>query len=217
MSVAERAQTIGEEIANSITHGAGLAASIAALPVLIILAARHDAWRVVGATIFGATLVLLYGASTMYHALARTRARRVMRVLDHSAIYLLIAGTYTPFMLGPMRGPWGWSLLGAIWGMAVLGIVFKATLGIRYPIASTGVYVLMGWLAVVAARPLLASVGLAGVGWLVAGGTLYTLGVVFFALDRRVRYAHSVWHVFVAAGSICHFVAVVRYAIPDAG
>lgn len=214
---AVRAQTLGEEIANSITHGAGFAASVAALPVLIVLAARHDAWRVVGATIFGSTLLLLYGASTMYHALARTRARRVMRVIDHSAIFLLIAGTYTPFVLGPMRGTWGWSLLGGVWGMAGLGISLKATLGVRYPIASTAVYVLMGWLVVVAARPLLASVGLAGVGWLLAGGAMYTCGVVFFALDGRVRYAHSIWHLFVAAGSVCHFIAVIRYAIPDAG
>lgn len=214
---AERAQTVGEEIANSITHGGGLAASVVAVPVLVIAAARYDAWRVAGAAIFGATLVLLYGASTMYHALARTRARAVMRVIDHSAIYLLIAGTYTPFVLGPMRGPWGWSLFGAVWALAVLGIVAKAVAGVRYPVASTTVYVLMGWLVVVAAGPLLASVGPAGVGWLLAGGVMYTGGVVFFALDRRMRYAHSIWHLFVAAGSICHFVAVLRYAIPDAG
>ncbi len=210
-----RDQSIGEEIANSITHGLGLAASLVALPVLILVAVKHDAWSIVGAAVFGATLVLLYGASTMYHALARTRARRIMRVIDHSAIFLLIAGTYTPFVLGPMRGPWGWSLLGAVWGLAALGITVKATMGVRYPIASTAVYVLMGWLVVVAARPLLVSVGPAGVGWLLAGGVLYTGGIVFFAYDRRVRYAHAIWHLFVAAGSICHFVAVLRYAIPS--
>ena len=211
-----RVQSLGEEIANSITHGVGLAASVAALPLLLLAAARHDAWSIVGASVFGGTLVLLYGASTMYHALARTRARGVLRVIDHSAIFLLIAGTYTPFVLGPMRGPWGWSLLGAVWGLAALGITFKATMGIRYPIASTAVYVLMGWLVVVAARPLLTSVGAGGVGWLLAGGLLYTGGVVFFAYDRHVRYAHAIWHLFVAAGSVCHFVAVFRYAIPEA-
>ena len=210
---APRLQTLGEEIANSITHGLGLAASVAALPALLLVAARYDAWSVLGAAVFGTTLVLLYGASTMYHALARTRARTVMRVIDHSAIFLLIAGTYTPFMLGPVRGPWGWSLLGTVWGLAAVGIVLKAWRGFRYPAASTAVYLLMGWLVVVATRPLLASIGTSGVAWLAAGGLLYTGGVVFYVVDRRVRYAHAVWHLFVAAGSVCHFVAVFRYGI----
>ena len=208
----ERRLTLGEEIANSVTHGVGVLASLAALPILVVVAlARHDAWQVAGSAIFGVTLILLYTASTLYHALAFSRAKRVFRVLDHSAIYLLIAGTYTPFALGALRGAWGWSLLGAVWGLAALGIAAKATLGFRFPRLSTAMYVVMGWLAVIAFRPLLAQVGAAGMTWLIAGGLCYTAGVVFFAWER-LRYGHMVWHLFVAAGSVCHFFAVLWYA-----
>lgn len=211
--MAGRTLSLGEEIANSVTHGVGLLASAAALPVLIVVAVgRHDVWQVVGGAIFGATLVLLYTASTLYHALPpASRAKRVFRVLDHAAIYLLIAGTYTPFALGALRGPWGWSLLGVVWGLAVLGIVAKATLGFRYPRLSTVVYLLMGWLVLVAVAPLAAHVAMAGIVWLAVGGLAYTAGVVFFAWER-LRYGHMVWHLFVAAGSVCHFMAVLGYS-----
>ena len=150
-------------------------------------------------------------ASTLYHALPHPRAKRVFRVLDHSAIYLLIAGTDTPCALGALRGPWGWALLGAVWTLAALGITAKATLGFRFPRLSTAVYVAMGWLALIAVQPLLAHVGVAGLMWLLAGGLCYTAGVVFFAWER-LRYGHMVWHLFVAAGSVCHFFAVLWYA-----
>ena len=208
----ERRLSLGEEIANSVTHGVGALASIAALPILMVVAvSRGDPWQVVGGAIFGATLIMLYVASTLYHALPHPRAKRVFRVLDHSAIYLLIAGTYTPFALGALRGPWGWALLGAVWTLAALGITAKATLGFRFPRLSTAVYVAMGWLALIAAQPLLAHVGVAGLMWLLAGGLCYTAGVVFFAWER-LRYGHMVWHFFVAAGSVCHFFAVLWYA-----
>jgi len=206
------APLLGEEIASSVTHGVGLIASVCALPLLVVSSARAGAWSVVGSTIFGTTLILLYAASTLYHALPRSRAKRVFRVLDHAAIYLLIAGTYTPFTLGALRGAWGWTLFGAVWLLAACGIVLKSTrVGFNYPRASTAVYVAMGWLILIAVRPLLAHVGATGVSWLVLGGVCYTSGVGFFAWDR-LRYSHALWHLFVAAGSVCHFVAVFRYS-----
>jgi hemolysin III len=208
----ERTPSVGEEIASSVTHGLGLAGSIVVLPFLIIAASRDgDAWRVMSATIFGVSLILLYAASTFYHALPPSRAKRVFRVIDHSAIYLLIAGTYTPFLLGPLRGPWGWSLLAVIWALAFAGIIMKATLGFRWARASTVVYLLMGWIGVIAVKPLIERVTPAGLLWLLAGGLAYTGGVIFFVFDRRLRYAHAIWHLFVAAGSVCHVVAVLRY------
>ncbi|NUO63053.1 MAG: hemolysin III family protein [Gemmatimonadaceae bacterium] len=207
-----RPQTLGEEIASSITHGMGLAASIVALPLLIVAAARQgDAWRVTSAAIFGSSLVLLYTASTLYHALPRSRAKDVFRVIDHSAIYALIAGTYTPFLLGPLRGPWGWSLLAIVWALAAAGIVAKSTLGFRWARLSTAVYLLMGWIGIVAARPLLERISFAGIAWILAGGLAYTAGVLFFVWDERIRYGHAIWHLFVATGSVCHVVAVLGY------
>jgi hemolysin III len=211
--MAEHDPTLGEEIANAITHGAGLVASLIALPVLIWSSARSgDAGRIVGATIFGVTLCLLYTASTLYHSFPPGRAKRVFRVLDHGAIYLLIAGTYTPFALGPLRGPWGWSLLVVAWTLAAAGVLLKATIGFRYEKLSTAIYVGMGWMAVIAIKPMLEHVPKMGLVWLVAGGLCYTGGVVFFATDRRLWYGHAIWHVFVAAGSLCHFFAVLGYA-----
>ncbi|MGH7663097.1 MAG: PAQR family membrane homeostasis protein TrhA [Gemmatimonadaceae bacterium] len=209
-----RLVSTGEEIANSITHGAGLVASIVALPVLVVAAvADDDRWQVVGNAIFGATLILLYASSTLYHALPRqSAAKRVFRVIDHSAIYLLIAGTYTPFALGALRGPWGWSLLGTTWGLASVGIALKTIRGFGRQWLSTTVYLLMGWLALVAIHPLLTHVGLRGLAWMAAGGLCYTAGVAFFAWDRRLRYSHLVWHLFVIAGSVCHFFAVLWHA-----
>ncbi len=208
----ERTPSVGEEIASSVTHGIGLAASIIVLPFLITVAARDgDAWRITSATIFGSSLILLYGASTLYHALPRSRAKRVFRILDHSAIYLLIAGTYTPFLLGPLRGAWGWSLFVVIWLLAIGGVVMKSTLGIRWARLSTVIYLLMGWLGVIAVKPLLDRVSPPGLLWLLGGGLAYTVGVIFYAWDR-LRYGHAIWHLFVATGSVCHVVAVLRYA-----
>lgn len=207
----DRLQSRGEEIANSVSHGIGFLAALAALPVLVLGARPHGTAAIVGAAVFAATMALLYLASTLYHALARSRARRTLQVIDHAAIYLLIAGTYTPFTLGVLRGAWGWTLFGLVWGLAVAGIVFKALHGIRYPRLSTGVYLAMGWLALVAAKPLWAGMPAWGLAWLAAGGLAYTAGVPFYAA-RRLRYGHFVWHLFVLAGTGCHFVAVLYYA-----
>lgn len=212
-TMTDRTQSLGEEIANSVIHGAALLASLAALPLLVISAVhRSDPWQVVSGAIFGATLVLLYLASTLYHAWPSGRVKRVLRVLDHSAIYLLIAGTYTPFLLGALRGPWGWTLLAIIWALAVLGIVAKCTLGFRLPRLSTTLYLAMGWLIVIALGPLITHVSPMGIAWLIGGGVCYTAGVVFYATDGRLRYGHALWHLFVAAGSSCHFLAVLWHA-----
>jgi hemolysin III len=203
-----------EEIANAATHGVGLVASLAAFPLLILLAARRgDAWDVVSVSVFAASLVAVYTTSTVYHALRPGPAKQLWRRLDHAAIYLLIAGTYTPFTLGAMRGPWGWSLFGTVWGIALFGICAKVVLGPRFPTLSTVAYVGLGWLAVVAINPLLRHIGWAGVAWLLAGGVAYTLGVIFFACDQKLRFGHCVWHVFVLIGSVCHAIAVAAYAI----
>lgn len=206
-----RPQTLGEEIANSISHGVGFLAAVALLPVLVISALSDGATAVVGAAIFGASMAVLYLTSTLYHAMAPSRAKRVFQVLDHAAIYLLIAGTYTPFTLGVLRGPWGWTLFGVIWGLAAIGIFLKSIRGIRYPRLSTAVYIAMGWLVIVAVKPLWTSVPGWGLFWLVAGGVAYTAGVAFYAANR-MRYAHFAWHLFVLTGTGCHFVAVLRYA-----
>jgi hemolysin III len=216
VAVGDRRQTLGEEIANSVTHGVGLLLSLAALGFLLFTAvATGDPWRVTSASVYGATLVLLYAASTLYHALPGRRTKAVFQRLDHAAIFLLIAGTYTPFVLVPLRGAWGWSLFAIVWTLAVLGIVLKSVFGVRLAVLSTVVYVVMGWLVVAAARPLAERVPAAGVSWLVAGGALYTLGVIFFAWDR-LRYSHAVWHLFVLAGSVAHFWAVAHYAVGGA-
>ncbi len=209
-----RPQSRGEEIANSVSHGVGLLAALGFTPVLLVAAARRgSAAAVVGAAVFATTVVLLYLASTLYHALPRPKAKRVFRVIDHNAIYLLIAGTYTPFALGVLRGPWGWSLFGVIWGLAALGIAGNAIGGMRFPRLTTGVYIAMGWLVVIAAKPMLDRMAPAGLLWLALGGLAYTGGVGFYAASRRVRYAHFVWHLCVLAGTACHFVAVQRYAV----
>ncbi len=220
MLVRGRPQSAPEEIANSVTHGLGLAAAAVVGPLLVGTTVRRgaDGWHVAGATVFAATLVLMYLTSTLYHACPaeppdsrRARRKERLRTLDHAAIYLLIAGTYTPFLLGAMRGAWGWSLLAAEWGLAAVGIVAKVRWGFRWPRLSTWMYVGMGWLALVALKPLLERVSPAGVGWLIAGGVCYTAGVAFYATDWRVRYGHAVWHLFVAGGSACHVWAVLRH------
>jgi hemolysin III len=209
-----RPQSLGEEIANSVSHGAALLAATAAAPVLIVGAVqRGGAAAVVGASIFSATVLLLYLTSTLYHALPRNRAKRVFRILDHAAIFLLIAGTYTPFTLGVLRGPWGWTLFGIVWGLAFAGVVLKAIGGVRFPKLSTVLYLAMGWLALIALKPLWLSVPGWGLFWLFAGGVAYTVGVIFFAVDDRLRYSHFIWHLFVVAGTACHFIAVLRYSV----
>lgn len=211
--VSHSGQHVGEAIANSVTHGVGLLASLVALPVVVRAAmTRGDALDTTGAAVFGASLVLLYGASTVYHSFAHSRAHRVLRVIDHSAIYLLIAGSYTPFALGPLRGPLGTTLLVSIWVMALLGILLKSWRGFGKPWVSTSLYIGMGWVSVLAIRPMITHVGTAGVWWLVAGGLFYTGGVVFYATDKRLRYGHAVWHLFVLAGSTCHFFAVLWHS-----
>lgn len=207
----DRSQSRGEEIANAVSHGVGFVAAVATIPVLVISALNDGTAAVVGATIFGASMALLYLTSTLYHAVTPNRAKRVFRILDHAAIYVLIAGTYTPFTLGVLKGAWGWTLFGVIWGLALIGIFLKSMQGIRYPRLSTAVYLMMGWLVLIAVRPLASNVPAWGMFWLVAGGVAYTAGVGFYAA-RRMRYAHLVWHLFVMAGTACHFVAVLRFA-----
>jgi hemolysin III len=207
-----RSLTKGEEIANSVTHGLGLAASVVAFPVLVVGAARRFGTpEVVGAAVFASSLVALYLVSTLYHALRPSRTKQVLQKLDHTAIYLLIAGSYTPFTLGVLRGPWGWTLFSLVWAIAGTGIALEFALGKRVHKLAVGLYVLMGWLVVVAVKPLLASVPWPGLAWLAAGGLLYTGGVAFYAA-KRVRYAHTVWHLFVLAGSVCHFVAILGWS-----
>ena len=212
LALPTRRQSLGEEIANSVSHGVGLLAALLAIPMLLAGAVRHgSAAGIVGASVFAATVVLLYLTSTLYHALPRSHAKRVFRVLDHGAIFLLIAGTYTPFTLGVLRGVWGWTLLGLVWGLAAIGLVLKTVGGIRHPILSTCLYLGMGWLVLIAVRPLWLHVPLAGLVWLLAGGLAYTAGVAFFAVER-LPYGHFVWHLFVLAGTACHFIAVLWYS-----
>jgi hemolysin III len=212
LALRERTQTLGEEIANSVSHGIGLLAAVAAAPVLVLSAVQHDdAVRIIGASVFAATMVLLYLTSTLYHALPRNRAKRVFHVLDHAAIFLMIAGTYTPFTLGVLRGTWGWTLFGLVWGLALAGVVFTAVGGVRYPKLLTCLYLAMGWLILIAVKPLWLCVSSWGLFWLLAGGIAYTVGVVFY-VAKRVCYSHFVWHLFVITGTACHFIAVLRFA-----
>ena len=208
----EHTQSPGEELANSVSHGVGLLAAIAATPVLLLSALRQgDAARIAGAGVFAAAMVLLYLASTLYHALPGNRAKRVFQVLDHAAIFLMIAGTYTPFTLGVLRGAWGWTLFGLVWGLALAGVVLTVAGGVRYPKLTTSLYLAMGWLILVAVKPLWLRMPPEGLFWLLAGGIAYTVGVVFYAA-RRLRYGHFVWHLFVIAGTACHYNAVLRFA-----
>ena len=214
MRSSKPSDTRGEEIANSLTHGLGLILSIAGLSVLVTLAAvRGDAWTVVGCAVFGATLVLLYAASTLYHGLSATRWKRPLRVLDHAAIFLLIAGTYTPFTLVNLRGPWGWSLFGTVWALAVGGILLKLFFTGRFGVLSTLVYLFMGWLVLIALRPLGEALPHGSLAFLFCGGAAYSLGTVFYCW-KRLPYHHAVWHLFVLTGSICHFFAVLGCVLP---
>ena len=209
--------SLAEEIAHAITHGVGLLLSIAALVILVVSASlRGDPWCVVSCSIFGTTLVLLYAASTIYHATWSPRYKEVFRSLDQSAIYLLIAGTYTPFTLVNLRGGWGWSLFGVVWGFAILGVVLEAVARQRVRVFSVALYVALGWLAAVAVKPLLEHLATGGIVLLVLGGLAYTGGLIFYAWDR-LPYNHALWHVSVMIGSIFHFFAVLFYVIPRPG
>jgi hemolysin III len=198
----------GEELFNSLSHGLGAGLSVIGLAVLVIWAAsRGDALDVFSFSIYGASLVLLYLASTLYHSIRNPRWKLIFRRFDHAAIYVLIAGTYTPFLLVSLGGAWGWSMLGLIWGLALLGVAFKTLFIHRFERISTVGYNLMGWLGVLFGRQVLAGLSPAGLAWLAAGGVTYTLGVIFYAV-RRIPYNHAIWHLFVLGGSICHFIAV---------
>ena len=206
-----RTPTSAEELANVVTHGIGAALSVAALVVLVVLAGtRGDVWRVVSLSIYGSTLTLLYLCSTLYHATRNPRVKRFFRLMDHLSIYVLIAGTYTPITLVLMRGGWGWTLFGLIWGMALGGILAKIFLFGRLRWVSVVFYLAMGWLIIIAVRPMLQMLPSGLVAWIAAGGLFYTLGVVFYSL-KRMRYHHAIWHLFVLAGSLCHFVGMLRY------
>jgi hemolysin III len=208
-----RLQSPGEEIANSLIHGIALLAVAIAVPVLIVTVVRHGgAVNVAAASVFATTMILLYLTSTVYHALPASRAKRLFLTLDHGTIYLFIAGSYTPFVLGVLGGPWGWTLFGLEWGLAATGVALRAFTRFEHPTLSTGLYLAMGWLVLIAVVPLVERIPAAGVALLVARGVAYTAGVVFFVLDSRLRYAHAIWHVFVIAGTSFHFFAVLGYA-----
>lgn len=208
-----RQQSLAEEVANSVSHGIGLIAALVGAPYLITQAARYEnGGFLVATTIFCATIITLYLSSTLYHALPTGKAKRVFRVIEHSAIFLLITGTYTPFALGALRGPWGWSLFGVVWGLALIGITLKMFYLASRPLLFTSLYLLMGWVAVIAVKPFLAEVPRTGLWLLFAGGLFYTIGVAFFATDSRLKYGHFIWHLFVMAGTLCHYFAVLWYA-----
>jgi hemolysin III len=208
----ERPASVPEEIANSVSHGLGSLASLAVVPVLISAAAeRGKIAGIVGASVFAVTMMLVYSTSTIYHALPHNRAKRLFRVLDHAAIFLLIAGTYTPFTLGVLAGGWGFTLFGLVWALAIFGVVLKAVGGVGRERLSTGLYIGMGWLVLPMIWPLWQAMPAWGLFWLAAGGIAYTAGVGFYAA-KRLRYGHLIWHLFVMAGTSCHVVAVTRYA-----
>ncbi len=211
----ERDQTAMEELMNALSHGIGMALAVASLPILVVFASQQGgAAAVVGASLFAGTMVLMYFVSTLYHALPCGRAKLWFNRLDHAAIYLFIAGSYMPFLLGVLRGPAGWALFGAVWCAAALGVAAKLFNRLRHPLWSTGLYVAMGWMAVAAAVPLYERMSAGGLAWLVVGGLAYTAGAIVFLFDGRLRFGHFVWHLFVLAGTTCHFSAALWYATP---
>lgn len=197
-----------EEVANSVSHAIGAALSVLGLIVMLRMAAPMSSWHVVGVSVFGGSLVLLYGTSALYHHVTEHGKKRILQILDHALIFVLIAGSYTPWLLVNLRGPWGWSLLAVIWGLALGGVVLKTILLPRFDKLGTVVYVAMGWLVCIAMKPLVESVNAAGIAWLVAGGLCYTGGVYFY-LRRGLRFGHFIWHLFVMAGSLSHVIAVI--------
>jgi hemolysin III len=199
---------------NAVSHLLGAVLALAGTVVLVVLAALGgDPWKVVGVSVYGASLVLMYSSSTLYHSVRGRRAKDVLRKLDHQSIYLLIAGSYTPFCLVTLRGPWGWSLLGVVWGLAVIGSLQDLRPRSDARVLSVVIYLLMGWAAVVALVPMVDALGRAGFAWVAAGGLFYTVGIVFYALDARLRHAHGIWHLFVLAGSAAHFIAILVYVV----
>lgn len=211
--IKDRDQTRGEEIANALSHGFGCLLAVAALPILVQGAAeRGSAANVVAASLFASTMIVLYFVSTLYHALPSGRAKVWLNRLDHASIYLLIAGSYMPFLFGVLSGAWGWSLFGVVWAAAALGVTAKLLDRLQHPLWSTGLYVAMGWVVLIAAAPLYERMSAEGLLWLVAGGLSYTVGAVVFLFDSKLRYAHFVWHLFVIGGSACHFFAALWHA-----
>ena len=205
---------LSNEFANSVTHGIGFALSIVGLVALLVCATFHGGARhIVACSIYGATLVILYLASTLYHSIWSPKVKRIFKMIDHMAIYLLIAGTYTPFTLLSLRGGWGWSVFGVIWGLALLGIIYKIFFIGRWRGVSVAIYLAMGWMCVIAFKPLIASLSAGGVLWLAAGGLAYTVGVIFYGW-KTLPYHHAIWHLFVMAGSTCHFFSVMFYVLP---
>ncbi len=206
-----REESAAEHVANAVTHGAGFVVSVACLALLVVFSSLHKGvWEVVSCSVYGATLVLLYLASTLYHSIHRPGVRSVLHMIDRAAIYLLIAGTYTPYLLVPLRGALGWSLFGTIWLLALLGIAFQAVFLNRFKILSVLTYLAMGWMVVGTVVPLLHAMPAMGVGWLAIGGLFYTLGVVFYAW-KQLKFAHALWHLFVLAGSLCHFAGILFF------
>ncbi len=206
--------SIYEEIVNAVTHGIGTLLAAAALALLIVFASIYgDVWHIVSFSIYGTSLVILYLFSTLYHSFQNQRIKSVFKLLDHSAIYLLIAGTYTPYTLVTLRGPVGWTIFGIVWGLAVVGIVFKAFFVKRFKIISTLSYILMGWVIVIAYKPLVSSLSIQGVRLLVIGGLLYSAGAIFY-LIKKIPFCHAVFHLFVLGGSVCHFFSILFYVLP---
>lgn len=207
-------QTLLEEVFNSATHAIGALLGIAALVLLVVLSAQQgSAVKVVGSAIFGSSLIIMYSASALYHVFRRPNLKKIFKVIDHSSIYLLIAGTYTPVVLVVLAGGWGWSLFGVIWGFALIGLIFKLFATGKFEVVSTVAYVCMGWLAIIAIKPLYDALPGAGFAWLLAGGISYTLGVIFYAWDQ-LRFGHAIWHLFVLGGSVCHFFLILWYVVP---
>jgi hemolysin III len=204
-------QSVLEDAVNSLIHGVGLLLALAALPLLVVFATVYgNAWHIVSFSIYGASLLLMYLASTIYHATRQVHRKRWLQVVDHASIFVLIAGTYTPFTIVTLNGPWGWSLFGVVWGLSVIGIGLKTVFGDRYEVLSTIVYVVLGWLCVIAIVPLVRNLAPGGLAWLVAGGVTYTVGTIFY-LWERLPFSHAVWHLFVLGGSVCHFLAVLLF------
>lgn len=217
LEMADTEYSVAEEIVHAVTHGIGALLSLAGLVVLVIdAAAGNDPWRIVSAAVYGSSLVILYLGSTLYHALRMPGLKEVFRVLDHSSIFVLIAGTYTPFTLVTLRGPWGWTFFGLAWGLCLAGISLKTILGKRFGFLFGLLYLAMGWMSLLALKPLVSNLAPAGFGLLLGGGLVYSLGVIFYSIDR-IPWNHAIWHVLVMAGSILHYTAILFYVIPAAG
>ena len=211
----DKLQTKAEEIGNATTHAMGALLSLAAITLLIVFSAtQQDGFKLFSGIVFGGTLVLMYVSSTIYHSMQNPRLKHFFRIMDHASIYLLIAGSYTPFMLVTLRGPWGWTMFSIIWGLALVGVIFKLFFVHKFEVLSTVIYLLMGWMSLIVVKPIYQSLPAAGLECIVAGGVCYTVGVIFFAWER-LKYSHVLWHLFVLAGSIFHFFAVLFYVVID--